>query len=211
MKTLKMLPIMALIFFTSCGKDGPGGTPQTSVSGYVYEKDTQKPLEGIPVKLVDMGGGALGLAGGGGANSSQALFITGSDGYYHFELEGDGSYGIFTDGRWPDYYPLPGYRSVYKGEHNEISFTLQPKAWLSISVENVNSNNHLDRIIIKLPEGKGREFYGPTVKTSFIESFGGNTNFKVYWSIHRENTPLEIRDSSVYISGFDTTEFSIHY
>lgn len=211
MKTLKMLTIMALIFFTSCGKDGPGGIPKTTVSGYVYEKDTQKPLEDIPVKLVDMGGGALGLAAGGSANSSEAVFITGSDGYYHFEFEGDGSYGIFTVGRWPDYYHLPGYKPVNKGEHNEINFTLQPPGWLEIRVKNINPFDYGDMIGFDPGGGGNTTFlFGTQVDETFIFKNLGNGNVRVTWYVEK-NEEKETFEDNFYLKGHDTTYYEILY
>tara|TARA_R110001592_G_scaffold219477_1_gene473843 strand:- start:260738 stop:261370 length:633 start_codon:yes stop_codon:yes gene_type:complete len=210
MKPKKLLYVIAFIqLIVSCGKDGPGGTPKTTVSGYVYEKDTQKPLEDIPVKLVDMGGGALGMAGGGSANSSQAVFVTGPDGYYHFDFEGDGSYGIFSDGRWPEYSHLPGYKPVNKGEHNEISFTLQPQAWLRLHIKNVNPHNHLDRISL-MPGNSPVTFTGEAVDVFEIYKVWGNTNRALKWAVEKNDLVTNYSDT-IYLLGNDTTFYEILY
>ncbi len=213
MKPLKVLYLTTLnLLLVSCDKEGPGDTPRTTVSGYVYEKDTQKPLEEIPVKLVDMGGGALGMAGGGSANSSQAVFVTGPDGYYHFEFEGDGSYGIFSDGRWPEYSHLPGYKPVNKGEHNEISFTLQPQAWFRLHVQNTQPVDYLDEITISVGNGQSLTFYGKHVNeyTSYIRKWG-NTDYELFWSVTRTSKGTELYDTTFYLGGEDTSYVEILY
>ena len=202
MKTSFYTLIAALLILAACSKE----SKTTVVEGYAYEKNTTIPLEGVHVHLFGMGG-ALGLGSGG--THGTGTRITGSDGYYRFEFEHNGAYGIRADGLPPDYFDVGINSDIQNGTSNRIDMHLAPQAWLKVHIKNVNPHDFNDRVSMFIM-GYPEDYYGTLIDRINIYRTPGNSNKILSWGVTK-NGIFESNIDTIYIIGRDTTLYEIHY
>ena len=198
-----LLLFLSLVIVAGCNKKKKY---ETSVSGYVVEKNGSRKLAGAKVYLVEDHHSTY--------NVSQTYHDStksGSDGYYSFTFNhGDGDFRVIAEAS--NYYPIVfevdrSKRGLLElGESQTYNVELWPYAWLKIRFLNQSG---ADGVTVNSLYGElyGYEIFNEVDVTVVGLGIGNQNNTIAYWvypeRIHRIDT--------VYPPGLDTTYHEIIY
>lgn len=133
------------------------------------------------------------------------------NGKFFFDFNYEDKNGYFCSGYSEMYWDLQEEfdidGEIYNGNVN-AQVSLQPKAWMSVHIKNVNTYEPSDYISIS----DIGIFYGNEVDTSIIDLVLGNYSNLIVWGVVLNGIPPSENDSdNVYCPSFDTTYYEILY
>jgi hypothetical protein len=161
MRSFIKLWVFFLVFLvlTGCEEETPqeSGPYDTVIEGYMTERGTGDPIEGIPIDLF------------GPATTGPRTIITDETGFYRFELglqeDSRRFYVDFYGGNW--YYNWPGEHRASQQGYNRIDGQLFAAGWVELKMKNINYHNSDD--ILYFINGRDYLLKGYVDKTIYLE------------------------------------------
>jgi hypothetical protein len=177
------------------------------VDGIVREYGSKKPLAGVRVRIVQVGGGSPTAPVG---FETLGVDTTDAEGKYHFELTLDKQPDAIYLNVPQGYSPYDTERGgIVKGEQHNVVHDLDPYAYTDVHIKNINPFNEDDKmdgyIGGSAVGGLGRNWD----RRGIIQLLGNRYNYIDYVVI-RNNTRKVFKDS-IYISARDTAKYNLHY
>ena len=203
MKNILLFGTITLVLSCSQIEIGAGTEPEytSTVTGYVLERGTNKPLEGLDLDIYCIQGSYTNAHGGYSVSTDSTgryvvVFSGPSQGLLKINFPGTTSHGSAST----DYFhPLSQKRA------DMIS---APYGWIRYHLKNVNLWDGNDRITIRIG-GTYNSYYG-LVDQVVLSKEHGNTMKKIIWGVER-NGITSIFQDSIFLPGFDTVNFQIFY
>ena len=210
-KTLTITLILLLTgTFYACKKTWFG---KTKAEITVTEKGSGALVANAKVRLVEYDAGSfMGLP----ATNLIETFTTDENGCVEFEFDHDRdkSYRVFIE--HDNYYKKnhnTNKNHLKTGYKNEISFELQPEAWLKVYIRNVNPVDVYDKITvgnIGTPSGGGGTWTGTDVDTFTVARLWGNHQKNLQYKVTKSGEE-KTYTKDIYCPAHETTEFTIEY
>jgi hypothetical protein len=190
----------SFIFLTSCEKDPDkvqSGPYDTVIEGYMTERGTGNPIEGIQIDLF------------GPATKGPRKVVTDENGFYRFELgmqdDSRRFYVDFYGSNW--YYNWPGEHYATKQGYNRIDGQLFAAGWVNLHIKNVNHWNGDDTFYFI--NGTQYIYKGYWDTNVLIEMPANEPRVFTYHVTRRgENTMYQ---DTLYPIGHDTINYEILY
>ena len=207
MKTfsISMTAILIILTSFSCRKD----TPMTDVSGTIKAYGTESPIANARVYLTD----CISLGGLGGIDCGVTKDSTLSDanGNYEFNFQADDGHFYWINVEAEGYYKGSSTTNVLEDRITTLDVTLDPEAWLRLHVKNVAPSRDDDQIVGPFGVSVSQiELQGSTVDTTIYQTFRGNRERTMTWTVISEGNFDVFRDT-FYLSAHDTLEYEIFY
>ena len=203
MKNLILIPFALLsIFLASCQKDsGP-----TTVSGYVLEEGTNKPIPDATVYILEQKAEYTGTV------QPKVIFSTRStsDGRYSMSFDANKDNLYFVQAAHDTFFTSAGSGwPVNAGKKNTIHIGLTPYGWINFHV--VNQTRSYSFIIVN--DNSIGKISGYNVDSTFIRYYHGNNWREVYYVLFKnsqDTLPLKV-SKNIWVVPHDTVNVSIEY
>ena len=205
MKTICKFLLLLLPLLVACAKvemeptDGPSYT--NTVSGYLFERETNKPLAGMDLEVSCLQGSYTNALGGYAITTDslgkfEIVYTGPSFGRMKVKFPGTTSHGSAST----DYFQPFTQKSA--------TLVCAPYGWIKYHIKNVNLWDNNDQIIIRTG-GTFQSFSGGVDKTLISKELG-NGFVEISYGVIRAGVSTNFVDS-VYLPGFDTVFYNIFY
>ena len=205
MKTSFLTLMAALLILAACSKPKP--TPEephttVEVTGYMLTTDSLDPAPNCNLQ-VDVHEGYITLPGVGNQ------LITDEEGIFRFNYTGpkNGDLSIYFSGT--DKYHNTQLKYLKPHQTPNPQLLVRPLGWLKVHVKNVDVQSPNDYLGISVGGGNYELLYGIVDKTIFWET-PGNGYVRLTYTVIKNGVETK-NEEFLYIVGFDTTFYQIHY
>ncbi len=199
MKAIGIYTVLCIgLLLWSCQKEPENKGPYpTVIEGYMTERGTGNPIEGIQIDLF------------GPAAPGPREVLTDAEGFYRFDL------GMQEDSRrfYVDffgsnrYYNWPGEHYATEQGYNRIDGQLFAAGWVKLHLKNVNYGNWRDNISFQ--HGNSHSYSGLVDEVLCLE-FPANEMYIFKYNVTREGKATFYADT-IYPIGHDTISHAIFY
>lgn len=211
-----IIGIFSALAFTSCRKQHDVIT----ISGKIVD-----PNQGINVEdaLVELWAQKIESGIYSAHYDQQGSQLTNNDGEFLFELDNKTYASVKLTFSKDNYY---GWEYEIDGDviksdylHNE-TYQLQPKAWIEISVKNINPFDNKDYFDFRIMNGytdcelccngELQKFTGMDINESILCQMIGHLDVSILWNVNKESVQSGDVDL-IFLPAFDTTHIDYHY
>jgi uncharacterized protein YneR len=191
--------VFAFLVLTGCEEETPqeSGPYDTVIEGYITERGTGDPIEGIPIDLF------------GPATTGPRTIITDKTGFYRFELglqeDSRRFYVDFYGSNW--YYNWPGEHRATQQGYNRIDGVLAEAGWVRLHLNNEDTWLFDDNIYFL--HGHDHS-YDSKVNLTLLLEFPANEAYIFKYQVTRLGV-TDFRQDTIFPIGRDTIYHEILY
>ena len=207
MKKYLILLVPLLFLMAQCQKDST--ITYIKVSGKVLEFGSNKPVKNAKVGIYEEGGAFL------GSTWTKLVDTTRTDanGVYRLEKDNlDKGSSFFISVVADKYYAYDPNSYLATGRNvTNNNIVLDPFAWISMHVKNVNPFDDRDSILLGDVVGTiPMTHVGRNIELTYINKVFGNVKMEAQWSFGK-NGIWKFKTDTVYITAHDTLNYEILY
>jgi hypothetical protein len=201
---LFLLPIMGAVWLLSCDREYSG---PTVIQGQVIELATGTPIVNAVVYAT-----ALESSGVPGFPDYRTLdsVLTDAEGRYKIVIEDDDNLDLLSMLIHKDGYDIKKNIGALPRIVNTVDVVLEPFGWLKINIKNTTGLLGVLRVSSELGTNQ-KDFYGYDLDTSMLSMGNANRDYQIAFLKYNSGNWEYLSKESIYITGHDTTNYTITY